>query len=100
MKYIVVECCQKCQHRNWDFARGAYCTCLYKLKTIRPDDEMGNFPNWCPLDEYKKDELLKAAKKVIVWHVNTPGYFDKTEGFGKDLDKLKNVIRKIEGDTE
>lgn len=52
-----------------------------------------------PWDE-EKNELLKTAKEVIVWHVNTPDYFDKTEGFGKDLDKLKNVIRKIEGDTE
>ena len=52
MKYIVVECCQKCQHRDWNFALGAYCTCLDKPKTIQPDDEMDNFPNWCPLDEY------------------------------------------------
>ena len=51
------------------------------------------------LDE-EKNELLKVAKEVIAWHVNTPDYFDKTEGFGKDLDKLKNVIRKIEGDTQ
>ena len=51
------------------------------------------------LDE-EKNELLKTAKEVIVWHVNTPGYFDKAEGFGKGLDKLKNVIRKIEGNTQ
>ena len=52
-----------------------------------------------PWDE-DKNELLKTAKEVIVWHVNTPGYFDKAEGFGKGLDKLKNVIRKIEGNTQ
>ena len=52
MKYIVVERCQKCQYRDWNFARGAYCTCLDIPRTIRPDDETDNFPNWCPLDEY------------------------------------------------
>ena len=54
MKYIhwmVVECCQECPHRKWNFAHGTHCTCLYKLKIIRPDDEIDIFPNWCPLDE-------------------------------------------------
>ena len=52
-----------------------------------------------PWDE-EKNQLLKAAKEVVVWYVNPSGYFDKTDTFGKDLENLKDVIKRIEGDNE